>query len=144
MKQVIDIYRLALRDWCNQTAGAPGGLNPGLSTVMGNLANTLCMRRSILPWKATFVARDTAGLTKILNIPQKPLRPFSGDEIILGFTSAGQGTQWARENHDLRLWCYLLIQIGMGLSLLHYPCFRNTLRKADLFLMSLGCHCSLM
>ncbi|KAH8885728.1 ketoacyl-synt-domain-containing protein [Thozetella sp. PMI_491] len=92
------------------------------------LAFTLGSRRSVLPWKSFAVAPDLQSMTKMLRARDvKPTRSFSKPRVAFVFT--GQGAQWAR----------------MGLQLLAYEVFRDSLRDADRYLRSqLGCEWSVM
>ena len=88
---------------------------------MNNLAYTLEARRSSLPWKSFAVAKSFNHLREFEVITSKPMQSNSNPR--LGFIFTGQGAQW----------------YAMGRELLAYPAFRNSLLRAEEYLLQLGC-----
>nr|APX44009.1 polyketide synthase [Pestalotiopsis microspora] len=84
------------------------------------LAYTLAVRRSLMAWR-TFAIVDTA--TGELSAA-KAIRASSG--LGLAFVFTGQGAQYC----------------DMGLELLRYPVFEESLKLSDAFLTSFGCEWS--
>ena len=91
-----------------------------LSTYLNNLAYTLCIRRSFLPWRAFVVANSTQTLKALTSEMSPAMRCVSNPR--LGFVFTGQGAQWAR----------------MGSELLAYPGFKRSLRDAEEYFRALG------
>ncbi|KAI0445140.1 hypothetical protein F4803DRAFT_509526 [Xylaria telfairii] len=85
-----------------------------------NLAYTLSEKRSILPWKAYFLARSLKDLEDKLT--EMPRHSRSSAAPRLHFVFTGQGAQWAT----------------MGLDLAIFPVFRDSLTQADSFFKTLG------
>lgn len=93
----------------------------GKINKLGQLAHTLAMRRSLLTWRSFAVAdADTEQLSAA-----RAVRASSGGGIAFVFT--GQGAQ-----HP-----------GMGLELLQYPTFKESLEKSDEAFTSFGCEWSI-
>ena len=71
-------------------------------SFLGDLAFTLGQRRSLLPWKATYIADSLTSLISTLEKPDlHPLRSVKVPRV--GFVFTGQGAQWhgmARELFD--------------------------------------------
>ncbi|KAK3986584.1 putative polyketide synthase protein [Cladorrhinum sp. PSN332] len=99
------------------------------TTVIRNLAYTLCQRRSHLPWRVALVGASTNDLVGAINrVDIKPVRALSYAPK-LGFAYTGQGAQW----------------YGMGRELLQaYPVFADTIRESDACLKRLGADFSLL
>ncbi|KAL7952418.1 hypothetical protein V8C34DRAFT_323309 [Trichoderma compactum] len=86
------------------------------------LAYTLSNRRSRLTWTSFTVASDIPSAVMQLERPSKPIRtPSTTPSVVFVFT--GQGAQWA----------------GMGLALMAYRTYRESLLEASLYLRSMGC-----
>ena len=95
---------------------------------MRNLAYTLSVRRSSLPWKSFVTASSMSELRQNLQTKlSKPVRSAT-QHPKLGFIFSGQGAQW----------------YAMGRELMRYPAFSKSLQQADLYLKSLGCQWSLL
>ncbi|KAI1453481.1 hypothetical protein F4805DRAFT_478404 [Annulohypoxylon moriforme] len=96
----------------------------GSTAKLDQLAYTLAARRSSMPWRTFTVIDDQDNAT---HLPiAKPVRtPTEVTSIAFVFT--GQGAQY----------------VGMGLELLQYPVFEQSLRKSDKILASLGCKWSI-
>ena len=91
-----------------------------------NLSYTLASRRTKLNWRSFFVARSLSDVGKVnLNLT-KACRIKSAPR--LGFVFTGQGAQYP----------------GMGKDLIIYPVFKNSLRRSDICLNSVGCQWSLL
>lgn len=100
------------------------------SDFLGNLANTLATKRSILPWKSFAVASSLEQLTSNLapSALSTPLRSSSTSDPRLAFVFTGQGAQW--------------YAMGQGLSM--YPAFKASMDASERMLRSdLGCPWSL-
>ncbi len=96
------------------------------SEYVSDLAYTLAVRRSALPWKSFAVTRSLSQLQNAgVSLP-KALR--SSKKLRLGYVFTGQGAQFA----------------GMGRELLAYPVYKETLQRAELYLHDIGCPWSLM
>lgn len=98
------------------------------SQFLNDLAYTLSEKRTVLPWKSYILASTVDGLREKLGnktLP-KPSRSSIAPRLQLVFT--GQGAQWAR----------------MGLELLTFSTFRNSLESADKHLRDIGCSWSLI
>ena len=91
---------------------------------MDKLAYTLERRRSSLPWKSFAVVDSISKLAVIKDLISRPVRSSEGHNIGLIFT--GQGAVYNR----------------MGVALLGYPVFRDTLESFHRELMLLGCEWS--
>lgn len=93
---------------------------------INGLLYTLNTRRSLFPWRsfATIDASRLIGSTQLSF--SEPSRTVSKPKSAWVFT--GQGAQWAR----------------MGIELLAYPVFRDSLLKADDYFRSLGSEWSLL
>lgn len=85
------------------------------------LALTLFERRSLLSCRTFAVASSLAELINTTKTSPTSIR--SQQDSKLGFVFTGQGVQWN----------------GMGRELLAYPIFRQSLKRADAYLQSLGC-----
>lgn len=110
----------------------------GNANKLDQLAYTLAARRSFMTWRSFAVVHDDsktealesvqhdhAGVIEPLS-PSKPVRvPSEKSGVALVFT--GQGAQYA----------------GMGLTLLQYPVFEQSLRKSDQAFANLGCEWSI-
>lgn len=95
------------------------------SKFLDDLAFTLSERRSHLQWKTYFTASSLEDLSAALLADNTalPTRP-SSRKPRLGFVFTGQGAQWA----------------GMGMDLMRYPVFRDSIEAADRYLQKeLGC-----
>lgn len=91
-------------------------------STLDQLAFTLSSRRSQMLWRAFAVNTDAEVKqeAKILS-PVKPIR--SSTDTGLAFVFTGQGAQY----------------VGMGLDLMCYPIFAQTLREVDDIYATLGC-----
>jgi acyl transferase domain-containing protein len=87
-----------------------------------DLTFTLSEKRSRLPWKTAFTASTVPELTKALEASAS-LNVRSNTEPRLAFIFTGQGAQWAR----------------MGIELLQYRIFRESIVSAERYLKRIGC-----
>lgn len=97
---------------------------------LDDLCYTLCARRSHLDFGGHVVASTVnqlvAGLSRGISATRKLVRTGSASNIIWVFT--GQGAQWPR----------------MGLELLQYDVFKDSLQTSSRILRSLGCEWDLL
>ncbi|KOS22233.1 Lovastatin nonaketide synthase [Escovopsis weberi] len=99
----------------------------GSPRKLDQLSYTLARRRTHLPWRAFSIVDAASAEDGQMPMPRdKPVRASSAS-LGIAFVFTGQGAQYAR----------------MGLDLLRYPVFAETLRRADAVLTGLGCHWSL-
>lgn len=106
---------------------APLSLPPGQDNqYMSDLAFTLAVRRSALPWKSFAVTHSLSQLQNAGVSLSKAVR--SSKKLGLAYIFTGQGAQFA----------------GMGRELLVYPVYKRTLQRAELYLHDMGCSWSLM
>ena len=92
------------------------------SQFLADLNYTLACKRSRLPWKAFLVADSTSELKQRL-AKGFALQTRSTREPRIAFVFTGQGTEW----------------IGMGLELLDYPVFVESIIFSQEYLQDLGC-----
>jgi acyl transferase domain-containing protein len=92
------------------------------TAFLRDLAFTLGQKRTRLPWKIFHTASTIADLTEHLKSNSQPaMRSSSAPRVAFVFT--GQGAQWAR----------------MGIELLEYRIFRESVEAADSYLTQIGC-----
>ncbi|KAK7968113.1 polyketide synthase PksD [Apiospora aurea] len=93
---------------------------------LDRLAFTLGARRSLMQWRsfALVNAAEDSSLTQLTTLSQ-PTRASHSGHVAMVFT--GQGANHTR----------------MGVDLLIYPIFKNSLRRADMALKDLGCSWSI-
>ncbi|UKZ66517.1 Type I Iterative PKS [Trichoderma atroviride] len=101
--------------------------NESGQAFLRDLAFSLSERRSRLPWKTVFTASTVPELTQALEAPTS-LEVRSNIEPRLAFVFTGQGAQWAR----------------MGIELLQYRIFRESVESAERYLRKIGCPWSVM
>lgn len=94
--------------------------NDELLAYLNNLAYTLSIRRSFLPWRSFVVADSIESLKTLASGLSPAVRCVQTPQ--LGFIFTGQGAQWAR----------------MGSELLAYPIFKRSLRNAEEYFHELG------
>ena len=107
----------------------------GHSQMLAQFAYTLAARRSIMPWRTFALMDATYGIVggeeqDIIIPPSFPIfRPAraSTEKNSIAFVFTGQGAQHA----------------GMGLELMQYNAFGESLRKSNDILTSLGCEWSI-
>lgn len=86
-----------------------------------DVAFTLSRSRASLPWKSFVLASSVSELREgLLSLPNKPVR--STRSPWMGFVFTGQGAQWA----------------SMGVELLAFTVFRESVEYADAYLRSIG------
>ncbi len=96
-------------------------------SLLANLAYTLGQRRSALSWSQSMPATSVSGLIEALN--DKKAKPSRSSKVPrLGFVFTGQGAQWAQMGREL---------------IAAYPVFKDSIDRADEYLMTLGCPWSL-
>jgi acyl transferase domain-containing protein len=93
---------------------------PRLHETLYNLSYTLAAKRSQFNWRAAIVADSVDSLQEALS--EKPTATRVATDGGLGFIFTGQGAQWAQ----------------MGMGLVHYPVFRQSLELADAHMRKLG------
>ncbi|KAF7949130.1 hypothetical protein EAE96_008299 [Botrytis aclada] len=91
------------------------------SSFLDNLAYTLSLRRTLLPYQSFAVINSLEELQDLQSHTSAPIHKIDRPRAAFIFT--GQGAQWA----------------GMGRELLHFPDFRKSLMEADICLKKLGC-----
>ena len=96
----------------------------GEMSFVDKVAYTLDRCRSSLPWKTFAAVNSTRKLPNIKDLICKPVRSGGGHNLAFVFT--GQGA----------------VYNGMGIALLAYPVFKDTLESFDRELMRLGCEWS--
>ena len=87
---------------------------------LDNLAFTLAARRSVFPWRTSFIASSSSELTTTLTQKVKAVRAKKSLKSLFVFT--GQGAQW----------------YAMGRELMIYNVYAQTIKEADEYLSSLG------
>ena len=92
---------------------------------LDDLAYTLGMRQSRLPWRSFLVAESFAKVRDISSYLSPPVR--STEDPKIGFVFTGQGAQW----------------YAMGRELLAFPVFKRSLLEAEEYLYQLGCRWSI-
>ncbi|KAF2963761.1 hypothetical protein GQX73_g9817 [Xylaria multiplex] len=85
-----------------------------------DLAFTLAAKRTQFNWRAAIVANSIESLQDALSEKPEVRRVATDPGLALVFT--GQGAQWAR----------------MGMELVHYPVFQESIKYADTYLKELG------
>ncbi|KAH6645401.1 hypothetical protein BKA67DRAFT_664483 [Truncatella angustata] len=90
------------------------------------LAYTLAARRTLMTWRAFAVIGESKN-SPSNKVAAKPRPIRASNRVSLAMVFTGQGAQYAR----------------MGLELLSYPAFDDTLRQADSTLKDLGCEWSI-
>ena len=96
------------------------------TSYLDNLSYTLGLRRTLLPWRSFAVVDSAEDLTTIVRKSSKPIRASNKNK--LGFIFTGQGAQYAR----------------MGIDLLKYPIFKNSILQSDAYLHEFGCKWSVL
>ncbi|KAH9870202.1 hypothetical protein J1614_007125 [Plenodomus biglobosus] len=92
--------------------------------LLSDLVYTLTTRRSLLDWRAFTVINTAPGAFHSLKNTLAPANLSISSKIPeMSFVFTGQGAQYAR----------------MGLGLLRYSEFRNSIHSCDAFLKTLGC-----
>ncbi|GAB1210879.1 hypothetical protein APSETT445_009679 [Aspergillus pseudonomiae] len=89
--------------------------------LLNQLAKTLAVRRSQLPWRAFALADSLGALKTLESVISKPVQ--TSKPLGLGYIFTGQGAQYYQ----------------MGMDLVQYPVFRQTMELCDGVLGSFGC-----
>ena len=130
--------QLTLLVWSSCDEGGTGRIANSLShfahsredrgkPFLNDLAYTLCEKRSALAWRSCAVVSSLQDVSQ--NLLAKISKPMlSAERVGLIFVFTGQGAQWP----------------GMGIELMRYDIFRESLQNAEFYLKSLGCEWSLM
>ena len=95
------------------------------SQFLDDISYTLCSKRTHHAWRSFSVAASRETLQKSLAELPKSLRAKSDAQMAFVFT--GQGAQWPT----------------MGMELMVYPAFRQSIFAADKYLNEIGCPWSL-
>jgi acyl transferase domain-containing protein len=105
------------------------GQRSGLESSLGDLAYTLCERRTRFPWTWSAVAANAEELTAAL--ADTAILPVQnhGTAPRLGFVFNGQGAQWYAMGRELSA---------------AYPVYKQTLDKCDQIIHSFGASWSLV
>jgi acyl transferase domain-containing protein len=105
------------------------GQQSGLESSLGDLAYTLCERRTRFPWTWSAVAANAAELTAAL--ADTTILPVQnhGTTPRLGFVFNGQGAQWYAMGRELSA---------------AYPVYKQTLDECDQIIHSFGASWSLV
>jgi acyl transferase domain-containing protein len=106
-------------DWLRSKKFQNGDLEEKL--YLDSLVHTLSQRRSMFPWRASYVADSIRGLVQELCTPKAAVQTRTDPKM--GFVFTGQGAQW----------------FGMGQELAVFPAFIESIRDAEKFLDSIGC-----
>ncbi|KAG9235384.1 polyketide synthase [Amylocarpus encephaloides] len=99
---------------------------PTMTDPLHNLSFTMAAKRTQFNWRAAIVANSAESLQEALGQKQQVTRVAADTGLAFVFT--GQGAQWAR----------------MGMELIHYPVFRQSLEEADAYLETLECSWSVI
>jgi len=95
-------------------------------TYLSRLAYTLEHHRSSLLWKSHTIVKSLTDLLELEKLTAPPVKHLSDPSVAFVFT--GQGAQWAR----------------MGVELLAFPTFRESLEEAETYMKGLGSEWSLI
>ena len=93
-------------------------------SFLDQIAYSLERCRSSLPWKSFAIVESASKLPQIKDLVSRPVRSSGRHNVAFAFT--GQGA----------------VYNGMGIALLAYPVFEDTLESFDRELMRLGCEWS--
>lgn len=93
--------------------------------LLRDLSHTLASKRTHHAWRAYTIADSPSTLQNSLNAMPGATRAKSQPRLAFVFT--GQGAQWP----------------AMGIELMAYPVFRESILSADRYLIDLGCSWSL-
>ena len=115
LKRMLQAYS----QYCEKNASHP-------ERFIGQLAYTLCVRRSLMSWRSFAIVSNQAVTDSIEISPVKPARSFQNPGG-LAFVFTGQGAQYAK----------------MGLGLCVYPVFKSTLSHSSNIIRDLGADWSL-
>lgn len=97
----------------------------GRVEFLRDLSYTLASRRTHLPWRSFSIAGSQTILQNTLEETSRPVKSKTAPRLAFVFT--GQGAQWA----------------AMGMDLMVYRAFQESLLAADRYLNDLGCSWSL-
>nr|A0A6F9DXA0.1 RecName: Full=Partially reducing polyketide synthase men1; Short=R-PKS men1 [Menisporopsis theobromae]CAB3277415.1 Men1 [Menisporopsis theobromae] len=105
-----------------QQQGGQGGADP--EKLLGDLAFTLNQKRSRLPWRTFFTASTLPELSRALEAASTfPAIRSGAATPRIAYVFTGQGAQWAQ----------------MGMDLLRFHVFRESVEAADRHLTQIGC-----
>lgn len=117
---------------CSRLAASLGNIFPSQvdedhEALLDDLAFTLNVRRTKLPWRSFVVCESPASVKRLEDSISKPVRREDAT-VNLGFVFTGQGAQWA----------------GMSKELLGLPDFLTSVLKSQSCLKELHCSWSLI
>ena len=116
LKRIASVYEDYIKQRCNTVS----------KDFWEDLAYTLATKRSNFDWRSYVVTTDSLGLEDLQAKLSKPEKKAEGRNLVMVFT--GQGAQYPQ----------------MGVELLGYDVFRESLQDADSYFSSLGCDWSLL
>jgi acyl transferase domain-containing protein len=115
LERMLDVYTSYFRSSCGSLEASE------VETYLKCLQYTLLERRSVLSWKRFAIVGTVEDLKDLSSKLSAPIRPTQGAR--LGYVFTGQGAQYP----------------AMGIGLLAYATFRNSIARSEECLRDLGC-----